>query len=185
MDRLMFQGFQFPKTVLIWFEAHPGSGGWMQAIVAVIAIVAVYFAATIPVRAEARSRERERSLRAQGLALLLFPEIIVLKGEIETYIESGNIYDAPVTPPAILLAKTDQLYLLDETGGRLLQAIGMVNGVAAQTRRFQSVTTTRDGVPIQTGMADGEAIWQTNIETLKLCLMNLEEAIEIIEKSEQ
>jgi hypothetical protein len=93
----MFQGFQFPKTILIWFEAHPGSGGWMQAIVAVIAIVAVYFAATIPVRVEARSRERERSLRAQGMALLLFPEIIVLKGEIETYIESGDIDDAPVT----------------------------------------------------------------------------------------
>jgi hypothetical protein len=29
--------------------------------------------------------------------------------------------------------KTDQLYLLGETRGRLLQAIGMVNGVAAQT----------------------------------------------------
>jgi hypothetical protein len=60
----------------------------MQAIVAGIATAAVYFAATIPVRAEARSRERERSLRAQGMALLLLPEIIVLKGEIETYIES-------------------------------------------------------------------------------------------------
>src|SRR5260370_30196625 len=85
------------------FEAHPGSGGWMQAIVAVIAIVAVYFAATIPVRAEARSRETERSLRAQGMALLLLSEIIVLKGEIETYIESGDIYDAPGTPPVMLL----------------------------------------------------------------------------------
>ena len=72
-----------------------------------------------------------------------------------------------------------------ETGGRLLQAIGMVNGVVAQTRRFQSVATTRDGVPIQSRMADGEPIWQTNIETLKLCLMNLEEAIERIQNSEQ
>jgi hypothetical protein len=71
----MFQGFQFPKTILIWFDAHPGSAGWMQAIVAGIAIVAVYLAATIPVRAEAKAREAERRLRAWGLALLLTPEI--------------------------------------------------------------------------------------------------------------
>ena len=25
------QGFQFPKTILIWFEAHPAAAGWMQA----------------------------------------------------------------------------------------------------------------------------------------------------------
>ena len=43
----MFQGFQFPKTILMWVELHPGTAGWMQAI------VAVYIAATIPVRAEA------------------------------------------------------------------------------------------------------------------------------------
>jgi hypothetical protein len=92
----MFQGFQFPKTILIWFEAHPGSAGWIQAIVAGIAIVAVYLAATIPVRAEAKAREAEKRLRAWGLALLLTPEIIVLKGEIETCIDSGTIYDAPV-----------------------------------------------------------------------------------------
>ena len=79
----------------------------------------------------------------------------------------------------MLLAKTDQLYLLGETGGRLLQAIGMVNGVAAQTRRFQSVAT-RDGVPIESMMVDGAPILRNNIETFKLCLMNLNEAIEHI-----
>jgi hypothetical protein len=62
----MFQGFQFPKTILTWFEAHPGTAGWMQAIAATIAIIAVYYAATIPVRAEARYRTNERKLRADG-----------------------------------------------------------------------------------------------------------------------
>jgi hypothetical protein len=176
----MFQGFQFPKTILIWFEAHPGSAGWLQAIVAGIAIVAVYLAATIPVRAEAKAREAERRLRAWGLALLLTPEIIVLKGEIETCIDSGTIYDAPVQVPASLIDKTDQLYLLGETGGRLLQAIGMVNGVAAQTRRYQAVAIS-DGVPVLGKAAAGGPIWQNNLATLRLCLMNLDEVIKQIQ----
>jgi hypothetical protein len=46
-----------------------------KPIVAGIAIIAVYFAATIPVRAEAKAREAERRLRAEGMALLLIPEI--------------------------------------------------------------------------------------------------------------
>ena len=177
----MFQGFQFPKTILIWFEAHPGSAGWMQAIVAGIAIIAVYLAATIPVRAEAKAREEEKRLRAWGLALLLIPEIIALKGEIETCIDSGTIFDAPIQVPASLLGKTDQLYLLGETGRRLLQAIGMVNGVAAQTRRFQAVAIS-GGVPILGKAAAGMPIWQNNLATLRLCLVNLEEVIKQIQK---
>jgi hypothetical protein len=177
----MFLGFQFPKTILIWFEAHPGSAMWVQAIVAGIAIIAVYLAATIPVRAEAKVRERDRRLRAEGMALLLIPEIIVLKGEIETCIDSGSIYDALLEVPESLVSKTDQLYLLGPSGGRLLQAIGMVNGVAAQTRRFQAVATN-NGVPIQSKAAAGAPIWQNNVDTLRLCLMNLNEAVEQIQK---
>jgi hypothetical protein len=176
----MFQGFQFPKTILMWFEAHPGTAGWMQAIVAGLAIVAVYIAATIPVRAEAARLERERRLRADGLALLLIPEIAVLKGEIETCIDSGNIFDPPVTVPVTLSSKTDDLYLLGEPGRRLLQTIGLVNGVAAQTRRFQSVAMY-GGVPMSSKIADGIPIWANNVDTLRVGVMNLDEVLEQIQ----
>jgi hypothetical protein len=152
----------------------------LPAFVAGIAIVAVYIAATIPVRAEAKAREAERRLRAWGLALLLIPEIIVLKGEIEICIDSGTIYDAPVQVPAGLTSKTDQLYLFGETGGRLLQTIGMVNGVAAQTRRYQAVAIS-DGVPILGKAAAGMPIWQNNLATLRLCLTNLDEVMKQIQ----
>jgi hypothetical protein len=176
----MFQGFQFPKTILIWFEAHPGTAGWMQAIVASVAIVAVYYAATIPVRAEARYREQEKKLRADGMALLLLPDILVLKGEIETMIDSGDIHDPPVTVSSTLEGRADQLYLLGSAGGRLLQSIGMVNGVAAQTRRFQA----REGSPVNALLVHtrhsvaANSIWRSNVDTLKLCIMNLDEVIE-------
>jgi hypothetical protein len=48
----MFQGFSVSKTILTWFEAQAGPAGWMQAIAATIAIAAVYYAATIPMKAE-------------------------------------------------------------------------------------------------------------------------------------
>jgi hypothetical protein len=176
----MFQGFQFPKTILLWFEAHPGTAGWMQAIVATIAIIAVYYAATIPVRAEARYRNKENKLRADGMALLLLPDILVLKGEIETMIDSGNIFEPSVTVSSTLEGRADQLYLLGEIGGRLLQSIGMVNAVAAQTRRFQARTGGRiDALLVSSGVSvAAPAIWQNNVDTLKLCLMNLDEAVE-------
>jgi hypothetical protein len=34
----------------------------------------------------------ERRLRAEGMAFLLIPEIIVLKGEIETHIQGSTIF---------------------------------------------------------------------------------------------
>jgi hypothetical protein len=174
----MLQGFQFPKAILIWFEAHPGTAGWMQAIAATIAILAVYLAATIPVKAEARYRGRERKLRADGMALLLLPDILVLKGEIETTIDSGSILNRPVTIPDSLRSRADDLYLLGDAGARLLQAMGMVTGVAAQTLRYQAKAITAQGVQVRGMIPTGNEIWKNNVDTLKLCLVNLDEVVE-------
>lgn len=152
----------------------------MQAIIAGVAIIAVYVAATIPVRAEAARLERERRLRADGLALLLMPEIIELKGEIEALIETGDIYDPPITVSVTLVSKTDDLYLLGDLGRRLLQTIGLVNGVAAQTRRFQAIGVMHDGTPIQSRASDGDSIWANNVSSLRIGLENLDEVSERI-----
>jgi hypothetical protein len=177
----MFQGFQFPKTMLIWFEAHAGTAAWVQAIIASAAIIVVYFAATIPIRAEAKFRATDRRLRAEGMALLLIPEIVALKGEIETHVEMGSIYDPPVALPPTWVAKTDELYILGEIGGRLLQTIGAVNGIGAQTRRYQAAGTL-NGVPVESERKAGLGVWENNISALKLCVMNLDEAIEQLQK---
>jgi hypothetical protein len=67
------------------------------------------------------------------MALLLLPYILVLKGEIETAIDSGSILGRPVAIPDSLLSRADDLYLLGDAGARLLQAMGIVDAVAAQT----------------------------------------------------
>jgi hypothetical protein len=156
-----------------------GVAAWAQAGIAGLAIVVVYLAATIPIRAEAADRATERRLRADGLKLLIISDILVLKGEIETCIHRGNIYEPPIEPSATLMSKTDQLYLLGETGGRLLQTIGIVNGVAAQSRRYQAAATT-NGVPTNSKRAAGVMIWNNNVKSYRLCLMNLDEAIKAI-----
>jgi hypothetical protein len=181
----LFAGFQFPKTILVWFEAHPGTAGWTQALIAGVAIVAVYIAATIPVRAETARLEKERKLKAQGLALLLIPEILVLKGELETIIETGSIYGKPIAIPISLENKIDELYLLSEAGGRLLQSVGLVRGVAAQTRRFQIEGITQDGpykgMRIESAVPIGAAIWGENTAALRMGIMNLREVVDLLQ----
>ena len=56
----------------------------------------------------------------------------------------------------------------------------MVNGVAAQTKRYQRIATV-NGAPIQSRMAAGVPIWQNNVNTLQFCLMNLDEFIEYVQ----
>lgn len=162
-----------------------GAAAWAQALFAGAAIVAVYIAATIPVRAEKVRRDDELRLRRQGLALLLIPEIVTLKGEVETAIDSGSIYDAPILPPTSLTEKLDELYILGEIGGRLLQTVGMIRGIVVQTQRFQAVGVTTVHVQGVTQLyrlpnkaAAGAEIWKNNVGAMKLCLMNLDEAIE-------
>lgn len=157
-----------------------GLAAWAQALVAGIALLVVYYSATIPARTEAAERAAEKKLRGDGLALLLFADVLVLKGEIETIIEHGSIYDVAVEVSATLMSKTDQLYLLEDAGAILLQAIGMINAVAAQTRRYQKAATI-EGVPIQSKAEAGVPIWENNVRTLQLCLMNLDEFIECMQ----
>jgi hypothetical protein len=51
-----------------------GIAAWVQAITAGVAIIAVYVAATLPVRAEARARAYENRLRADAIAFFCFPK---------------------------------------------------------------------------------------------------------------
>jgi hypothetical protein len=57
----------------------------------------------------------------------------------------------------------------------------MIDGVAAQTSRYQAVAIS-NGVPILSKAAAGMPIWQNNLATLRLCLMNLDEVLKQIQE---
>jgi hypothetical protein len=55
--------------------------------------------------------------------------------------------------------------------------MGMVNAVAAQTRRYQ-VRATASLAQIDEMISIGDEIWKNNVDTFKLCLVNLNEVID-------
>ena len=171
--RGMVEGFQFPKIMMTWMDAHSGTAGWAQAVIAGLAIVAVYYAATIPVRAEAKRLDEERKARAHGLKLLLLPEVLVLQGELEAAVAGGSVSDPAITVSSTLMDRADHMYLMGDTGWRLLEVIGMVNAAAAQTRRLHAICDTKGIAKIQRATV-GRELWENNAANYERCLNHLE-----------
>jgi hypothetical protein len=84
-----------------------------------------------------RERWKERRLKAQALALLLHTQLVGFQGKIEVAISQGNYLLAGVQPPAALVARTDELYLLGKAGGLLLQMISTLNANEAFVLELQ------------------------------------------------
>lgn len=116
-------------SMLEWIEAHRGLAAWVQAIGAILAIIAafliVYFEGR---RAHARQERRrardeaDRLTRAQGLALMLQPELAAFEGTLERL---GLTERA--APPKTILDHADQLHFLGKAGGLILFMIGALN----------------------------------------------------------
>jgi hypothetical protein len=60
-------------AALQWFEAHPGTASWLEAIGSITAIVFVYLFALYQGRRTRSHENTDRIRRAQGLALALIP----------------------------------------------------------------------------------------------------------------
>src|SRR5664279_3342104 len=56
-----------------WFEAHPGTASWLEAVGSITAIVFVYLFALFQGRRARSHEDIDRIRRAQGLALVLVP----------------------------------------------------------------------------------------------------------------
>lgn len=87
------------------------AAAWTQATVSVLAIVGVFVAAMLPIRATRKAKARENALRAGGMMLLILPELVDLLGAMQDARANGNIDDPPVLPSRVLLERADQLYL--------------------------------------------------------------------------
>jgi len=171
-------GLAGPIFQIDWKLDATSLAAWVQAIVSALAIVAVYYAATIPVRAEREAKAHENLIRAAGLALLLIPDLVALLGAVQAARAKGSIFDPPVAPSRLLLERADQLYLLGDSGGRILQTIGLLNGMAAQTERYQKNVPARPPLVGPKDLALGTQIWKNHCHSLDIAIANIEEAIE-------
>ncbi|MBX3520468.1 MAG: hypothetical protein KF835_10690 [Xanthobacteraceae bacterium] len=98
---------------------------WFQAIFSILGIaIAIY----VPWRIHQREREEkahEQKLQAHGIALLLKPELITLKGALERRLKSQEITGTVLLPTG-LKESLDRLYLLGPAGGELLVAASII-----------------------------------------------------------
>jgi hypothetical protein len=104
---------------LEWFEAHPGTASWLEAVGSIGAIVFVYLFALFQGRRARSHEDIDRIRRAQGLALVLVP---VLSG-FRPKIEAALIRERKLEPPDEVLHLLDQLFVLGVAGGFVLQMV--------------------------------------------------------------
>lgn len=92
---------------------------WTQAIGSIVGIaVAIYVPWKIH-RREIAEKAQERRLEAQGMAILLIPEITELLNVIASETTTTTLIPPKPLPP-VLARFLDRMYILGETGGHLL-----------------------------------------------------------------
>jgi hypothetical protein len=104
---------------LDWFEAHPGTASWLEAVGSIGAIVFVYLFALFQGRRARLHEDIDRIRRAQGLALFLVPLLTAFRPKIQAAI----IRESKLEPPDEVLHLLDQLYVLGVAGGFVLQMV--------------------------------------------------------------
>jgi len=107
---------------LRWFEAHPGTASWLEAVGSIAAIAFVGLFALLQARRARSHEDLDRIRRAQGLALVLVP---VLRG-FKPKIEAAIIRESKLEPPDEVLHLLDQLYVLGVAGGFVLQMVAIL-----------------------------------------------------------
>ena len=126
------------SAALQWFEAHPGTASWLEAVGSIATIVFVYLFALFQGRRTRSHESTDRIRRAQGLALVLIPALIAFKPKIETAI----IQKSKPAPPDEIIHLLDQLYVLGVAGGLILQMVAVLQ---ANQRAEPPVTENESG----------------------------------------
>ena len=122
---------------LRWFEAHPGTASWLEAVGSIGAIVFVYLFALFQGRRARSHEDIDRIRRAQGLALVLVPVLTAFRPKIEAAI----IRESKLEPPDEVLHLLDQLYVLGIAGGFVLQMVATLQA----NQRAEPPSNDEDG----------------------------------------
>src|SRR5712664_1469499 len=109
-------------AALQWFEAHPGTAGWLDAVGSSAAIVFVGLFALFQGRRTRSHESTDRVRRAQGLALILIPVLTAFRPKIEAAI----IQESKPALPDEIVQLLDQLYVLGLAGGSILQMVAVL-----------------------------------------------------------
>src|SRR5258708_19926708 len=107
------------SAALQWFEAHPGTAGWLEAVGSIATIVFVYLLALLQNRRFRSHENTDRIRRAQGLALVLIPVLIAFRPKLDAAI----IQESQPAPPDEFIPLLPHLYILAAPAAPLLHII--------------------------------------------------------------
>jgi len=126
-------------VILEWIERHPGTASWAGAVGTIFAILAAIMLS----RSDSRERQEEKWLRGTALAVSLYAEVLNFSQVLEGILEDDEVMvQHPIQPPTILFARHDDLYLLGEAGGHLLQMLSALSLSNDQVKRLKAALST-------------------------------------------
>lgn len=124
-----------------WIGRHYALASWIQAGGTLIALVIAIGVPWFLHSREIRERQTDRVHQAQGIALLIRPSLVVLKGKLKRELALAKNGAAPAEFRAIKVPKTitgqiDQLWMMGGAGGHALQLISTLDADAQTLDEF-------------------------------------------------
>jgi hypothetical protein len=173
------------SDILNWLSDQPGLAAWVQAVGSIIAIVSGFALAYWQHRRtdHEHRQERERAdkhtrIQAQALALILEGSLVELAGRLS--LAKTDKPFSPVDLPHLLEERTDQIYVMGETGGYLLQLISTLTTHNRMLAELRSARLRNSYVGLEPGVE--ERLRQNAYERLQVASDCLEDALKGIAK---
>lgn len=119
-----------------WLKQHFALAAWVSAIGGITAVAAAFLVANLQTRAQRQGAEQERQLRAEALAVLLVTDTVEFVAYLREVIGERQLTKVRgLEPPAALVARLGELYLLGSAGGSLRQLVSSINAARRMTER--------------------------------------------------
>lgn len=153
------------NLVTHWFDQHEGLAAWVQAIGTLIALIIAIGVPAWQTHTARQDAKRERLSRARSISILIGPELIACRDQVEyaTQVLFGpgppglfrNAYNVvtnvAVAIPPQMAAQLDSLYLFGEPAGLTLQQL-----VSVISQYQDTLQRASQRVTIDTSIAIGE-----------------------------
>jgi hypothetical protein len=174
------------SDVMTWVEAHPGTAGWAQAIGAILVVIVAIWVPARQRRTARADAERERRLRARSLLILIGPELLELRVDIERALralsdretfelQSGFLLEnLTVDLPPLIARNIDELYLFGEPAGLTLQQLV---SVVLQHGRMRKTAEERAGTRTGESVETLQTSFRPHIELMKRLIDEADEEL--------
>lgn len=141
------------RGFLGWTETHAGLAAWVQSGGTLFALGIAIGVPWFLHSREIQERKTDRALQAQGIALLIRPSLVVLKGKLDRELRMVREGAAPhefraVKVPETITGQIDQLWMMGVAGGHTLQLVSTLDADDQNLAEFTHYMNGAEQAPI-------------------------------------